>query len=153
MTVRCRLFEATSGTVLDSVSRSFTNSRTYNVLAQTDQSYQAGDLLEASAKATADWAALRVGETINPIKVLDKNEKEITLNRGEESGLQPGQNYNVFTYGKELADPDTKEILGREENLVGRVSIGELQPKFCKARILEDKGIVLGSFLRRKAAN
>ena len=31
----------------------------------------------------------------------------------------------------------------------GKVSISELHPKFCKARILEDKGVISGAFLRR----
>jgi hypothetical protein len=81
--------------------------------------------------------------------VLEKNEKEITINRGSEAGIQVGQLYQAFILGKEIKEPGTGAVLGRDEVIVGKIAISELHPKFCKARILDDNGIVTGSTLRR----
>ena len=43
--------------------------------------------------------------------------------------------------GEELIDPDTKESLGREEILIGKVKIIGVLPKTSTAEIIEDLGI------------
>jgi hypothetical protein len=55
----------------------------------------------------------------------------------------------VFAVGKELIDPDTQEVLGKEEVEIGKVRITDVLPKFSKASILEDRGIAEGAILRK----
>jgi len=56
--------------------------------------------------------------------------------------------FNVFALGEPLIDPDTQEMLGREEVRVGKVRIVSVQPRFSTAEILEDLGITKGTVLR-----
>lgn len=149
-TVRFRLFETSSGRLLESLNRSFSTNRVYTVLAKNDNTLETTYLADALAREVANWELLKVSETVFPIKILDKSERIITINRGRETGIQLGTVYLVYVPGKEIKDPVTGELLGRDELGVGKVSIMELQDKFSKARVLgEDKGIVLGALLRR----
>jgi hypothetical protein len=91
---------------------------------------------------------VKAGETAFPIQVLEKDKNELTINRGSDTGIQVGQVYTIEIVGKEIKDPGTGEVLGREEIPVGKAAIDELHPKFSKARVLYDSGIENGAILR-----
>jgi len=146
---RYRLYDATTGDLIQRVDHTFATNRAYAVTAQANNAQSGNDLYEAAAKNIAEWAAIMAAEGVFPIKVLEKGEKEITINRGMEAGLQVGHVFNVYALGKEIKDPSSGEVLGREELTVGRVAVSELHEKFSKATILEDKNITLGGSLRR----
>jgi len=105
-------------------------------------------LLADAVQETATRVATRVADVIFPVKVLAKRDRQITINRGEGTGIQAGQVWNVYALGEELVDPDTKESLGREEVLVGKARIVDVTPKTSTAEILEDTGIDKGAILR-----
>jgi hypothetical protein len=153
LTVRCRLFDVASGNLLDSANYSFATNRTYIALAEGSKEVSSVDLFDVAAKNISAWAVARELGAIFPITVLEKNDKEITINRGSDSGLQVGQVYNIYAVGKEIKDPTTGEVLGNDETIIGRASISELQPKFSKAKIWADNGITSGAILRRATAN
>ena len=73
----------------------------------------------------------------------------MTINRGEGGGVAEGDLFNVFAQGAELKDPDTGEVLGREEVKVGKVKISQVNPKTSLAEIVEDTGIDKGAVLRK----
>ena len=81
--------------------------------------------------------------------MLSKRDKQITINRGDGTDIAVGQIWNVFAVGEELIDPDTKESLGREEILVGKVKITSVLPKTSTAEIIEDLGIDKVAVLRK----
>jgi hypothetical protein len=60
-----------------------------------------------------------------------------------------GQVWRVFAVGEQMVDPDTKEVLGREEVAVGRIKITDVLPKFSKAEVIEDLGVDKGAILRK----
>ena len=151
--VRCRLFDAATGELLDSASHTFTTNRSYIALAAGSKEVSASDLFETAARTLADRIAIREREALYPISVLEKAENKVTINCGSDAGLKAGQVLNVYAVGKELKDPDTGEVLGHDEKLVGRVFIIQLQPKFAKAKIWDDNGIVKGNILRREQGN
>jgi hypothetical protein len=146
--VRCRLFNAATGELLDSASHTFNTNRTYIVLAEGSKEVSASDLFEVAARSIADRVVARERAAVFPVTVVEKNGKEITINRGADAGLKSGEIFDIYASGKELKDPATGESLGFDEKLVGRVSISELQPKFSKAKVWEDNGIAAGNFLR-----
>jgi hypothetical protein len=153
-TVRCRLFDATSGELLESENHSFSTNRTYAVLAQGDTILATTYLLDELGKAVSEWEVIKTIEAAYPIKVLEKEGRLITINRGSEVGVKVGKIYDVYTAGKQIKDPATGEILGRDEVKVGRVGISEIRQKFSKATVYgEDKGIAPGAVLRRVLAN
>jgi len=146
---RYRLYNAVSGDLIQRVDHTFATNRSYVVTAQGNNAQPGNDLYEAAAKNIAEWAAIMAAEGVFPIKVLEKDEKGVTINRGLDAGLQVGNVFNVYTLGKEIKDPSSGEVLGREEVTVGRVAVSELHEKFSKATVLEDKNIALGGTLRR----
>lgn len=110
-------------------------------------------LLLEITRAASEQIATRVADLVFPVRVLVKRDTQITINRGDGAGVSVGQLFNVFAQGEELVDPDTGEVLGREEILVGKARIVSVQPKFSTAEILEDVGITKGAVLRPAAAN
>jgi hypothetical protein len=148
LVIRCRLFDANSGALLDSITHTFATNRAYVALAAGNNMESTSDLFDAAATQVADWTALRVGDDVFPIKVLDKDDKIVTLNRGSQSGLHIGQIFDVFVLGKEIKDPTTGEVLGRDDIKAGRVAINSVREKFSKASILDDTGITPGAILR-----
>jgi hypothetical protein len=153
LSVRYRLLDAATGDLVDTKSQSFATNRIYAALAAGRNEKASGDLLQAAANIIADWEALNVGIAVNPIRVLDKADHQITINRGAETGVVSGQLYLVYLPGKQLIDPETKEVLGRKDQKVGTVSIEEIQPRFSTAKIISDEGITVGAILRPEISN
>jgi hypothetical protein len=65
----------------------------------------------------------RIVSAVWPIKVVDYEEHELVLNRGEGGGLTAGDVGTLFAVGEQLRDPDTQRVLGRKEKLIGRVKV------------------------------
>jgi hypothetical protein len=107
------------------------------------------DMMTAISRDMAQKVSDRVLDVLFPIKVLIKNDIEITINRGDGGGVAVGDTFNVFALGQELIDPDTKVSLGRQEVKVGQVKITEVDPNFSKAQVLQDTGIDTGAILRK----
>jgi hypothetical protein len=97
----------------------------------------------------AEKIANHVADVIFPAKVLIKRDNTVTINRGEGGGVAEGDIFNAFAQGEELKDPDTGEVLGREEVKVGKVKITQVNAKTSLAEIMEDTGIDKGAVLRR----
>lgn len=151
LTVRCQLFDAATGELKKSTTGTFPFQRDYSAVAQGANQLSTADLCEAAARNVAAWATILVDDAIFPIKVLAKNDQEITISRGAEAGLQTSQVFDVCTQGEVMKDPDTGKVLGNDIKIVGRVVIAKLEPKFSHAKVLEDKGIVPGATLMRAA--
>lgn len=87
--------------------------------------------------------AFKLADTISPPRVLSvgKNGKTVTINKGEDTDIFVGQIYEIFALGDEMVDPDTGEVLGCEEEYVGKVKVSGVRAKFSQAEILENNGI------------
>ena len=95
------------------------------------------ELLLAAVRDASQQIADRVVNIAFPAKVLSKTDKQITINRGDSTGVEVGQLWEVMSQGKTLIDPDTGDVLGREEALIGRARVIAVQPKFCTAELIE----------------
>jgi hypothetical protein len=105
-------------------------------------------LLLELARELAEKIAQRTASVIYPAKVLAKTGQIVTLNRGDGTGIEAGQVWEVFAVGEELIDPDTGISLGSEEISIGSVRVRRVNPKFSQAVIIEDFGIDRGAVLR-----
>lgn len=147
--VVAKVYDTTTGKLLESANHSVAldqaGAALLGVVTSGDQ-YE-GVLREMTAQMS-EWVANHIVDVVFPAKVLAKTDKQVTINRGEGSGIQRGEEWRVFAVGKELIDPDTKESLGKEEILAGRVRIIDVLPKFSKAEVIEDLGIEAGAILR-----
>ena len=147
-----KIYDSTTGKLLESA-----NIKTEKKDDRADASELKKDseltdaLLRDAVQESATKVAVHVADVIFPVRVLAKRDKSLTINRGEGTGVEVGQVWNVFAQGEELIDPDTKESLGREEVAVGKARITGVAPKTSTAEILEDTGIDKGAVLRLPA--
>jgi len=149
LTVRCQLYDATSGELKKSMTATFPFQRDYTAVAQGNNQLSTADLFEAAARRVSEWATILVDDTVFPIKILAKKDQEVTLSRGMEAGLKVGQVFEVCTQGDAINDPDTGKMLGYDVKTIGRVIIVKLEPKFSHAKVTEDNGIIPGANLIR----
>ena len=145
-----KIYDPTSGRLYESANfqirkedRRLSQKRGYENAVLSDE------LLVGVARAMADKIANRVADVIFPAKIISKIDRQVTINRGDGTTIALGQDWNVYAVGKELKDPDTGEILGVQEVLVGKVRVTSVLPKVSTAEILsEDNGIAEGAIVR-----
>ncbi len=144
-----KIYDATTGRLLESANFQTSVKQVEEV---RDFSKKTGELNEelivTLSRQVAEKIACRVMDVIFPAKVLAKTDKQITINRGDGSGIAVGQVWNVFVVGKELIDPDTKESLGREEVQMGAARVTAVLPKTSRAELTEDRGVEVGAVVR-----
>jgi curli biogenesis system outer membrane secretion channel CsgG len=149
LSTTAKIYDSTTGMLMESVH--VRSEKKDNRMDQSDivRDAETTDvlLLEATRDA-AEQIAVQVSDVVFPIRVLVKRDAQITINRGEGAGVEVGQRFNVFAQGEELVDPDTGEVLGREEVKVGQARIISVQPKLSTAELLEDTGVDRGAVLR-----
>lgn len=149
----CKIYETTAGSLLKSASHVIkTNSIVETLLEASNNAEATDELLRRVTQEMAEWVAVRVANVAFPVKVLAKTDKQVTINRGEGTGVAAGQIWIANMPGQELKDPDTGEVVGVEEVPVGKVRITEVLPKFSKAEIIEDLGVAVGAILRLPAS-
>ena len=148
-----KIYDATTGKLLESANFQTGNDAFKQIQQERNYSVKDGELSDemmvAVSRSLAEKIANRVADVVFPAKVLVKRDTQVTINRGEGAGVAVGDVLNAFALGEEMIDPDTKESLGREEVKVGKVKITEVTPKFSKAEVLEDTGVVAGAVLRK----
>jgi len=109
----------------------------------------ADNLLINLTRLMAGKIALRTTDILYPAKVIAKTDNQITLNRGDGTGIAPGQVWIIYAPGKLLIDPDTGENLGTEEIAIGKARITAVTPRTASAELLEDRGVTLLNIARQ----
>lgn len=107
------------------------------------------ELMPALAKELAGKIAARTIDVVFPAKVIDKEEKVVTINRGDGMPIKVGETWQVFGPTKVIKDPDSGAEIKRKGKLVGKVRITSVEAAYSQAEILEDTGVVVGSVLKR----
>jgi curli biogenesis system outer membrane secretion channel CsgG len=98
----------------------------------------------------ADRLAVKIIEAVYPIKVASIGPDQVLyLNRGQGSGLNVGDRLEVYQPGEPIVDPDTHEVLGGQDILVGVAKVTDVQPRVSLAKIIQSsKPIAVGSILK-----
>lgn len=126
--VNLRLVETKKGVVV--------SARKHNELIKRMDTDTPGAFLEAmKEQVCASLVADIVGGTF-PVKVASVSGAEVVLNRGSEGGVVAGAIGRVYREGSEIRDPDTKQVIAREEREVGQIEISEVQSNIARALIL-----------------
>lgn len=99
----------------------------------SDKSEMVGKLLRQSAMNVTNL----IVTSIYPVRIVNINGKQVILNYGD-ALLSAGDVLEVYSQGESFTDPDTGEVLGMEETLVGTIKVTAAQPKFAKAEIQKD---------------
>jgi curli biogenesis system outer membrane secretion channel CsgG len=84
-------------------------------------------------------------------KILKVNtDKTVMLKPGAEGGVKVGDEFNVFSQGEEIIDPDTGLSLGSEEKQVGTIEVVEAKDKYATAKVVSGSGFKMGDMVREK---
>jgi len=111
---------------------------------------QFGEMLVRMSREFASQAAIAVLDATLPARVVSVRGSQVGINRGEGTGIEPGQEWIIYTgEGEPIIDPDTGEVLGVEEVAIGRVVIERVDERLAWGRATEDFGIAVRAIARR----
>jgi curli biogenesis system outer membrane secretion channel CsgG len=152
LSVIAKIYDTTTGRLLESANLQLDNSafvRNPEFLVAEKGSNLTEKALQELARQMAEKVAARVVDVLLPARVLAVRDAQVTLNRGDGTGITVGQAWAVFAQGEALIDPDTGENLGSEEVRVGSIRITSVLPKTAVGEICgENRGVAKGCILR-----
>ncbi|MBN1492604.1 MAG: hypothetical protein JW938_00505 [Candidatus Omnitrophica bacterium] len=98
-------------------------------------------------------AVTRIAEQIVPqefkLKISSVDGQTVYVNGGPEEGLRNGDKYEVFSVGAPIVDPDTNQVLGRQEERIALIEIGGAQTGYSSGTIIEQtRPIKIGDVVR-----
>lgn len=144
-----RIYEVKTGKLIESASFQLDNKNLEQLTGNSNKSKSFSDeLLRKIAEEMGQKIANRVVDVIYPAKILSITGKQAMINRGDGTGIERGQLWDVFAIGEEMIDPDTGESLGGSEIKVGTLKIDRVNPKFSNGLLIEDFGVTKGSVVR-----
>ncbi|MGA1204925.1 MAG: CsgG/HfaB family protein [Opitutales bacterium] len=145
----CRIYDAASGKLVESTNFQLDNKNVEKLLENSTRNGSfSDDLLRKIAEEMGGQIANRVVDVIYPARVMSVVGPQVTINRGDGTGIAVGQKWDIFALGEEMIDPDTGESLGQNEVKVGEITINRVTPKFSTGNIGENFGIVQGAVAR-----
>ena len=80
--------------------------------------------------------------------IVKASPEEIIIKGGEDDGIQPGYEFNVYRRGEELRDPDTGELLDVETKKIGTISVTKTKGKIAYAAPLFGKDFERGDIVK-----
>jgi hypothetical protein len=83
--------------------------------------------------------------------IIKVDEGQVTLSIGKRDGVVAGVELEVYREGEELKHPKTGELLGRKEEILGRVVVEQVAEGYASARISKGKGMAGGDRVRVSA--
>lgn len=84
-------------------------------------------------------------------EVVEVRGQQLTLSLGRRDGVQPGVELALYREGRELRHPKTGEVLGRTEEALGRVRVGQVFEAYSVAGLVEGSGAQPGDKVRVSA--
>src|SRR5712692_2455241 len=116
--------------------------------------------LLAAAGASAQTAPPTLGVLVNQVlalfpkvngDVLEVQGTTLTLSLGQRDGLVAGVELTAYREGRELRHPKTGEVLGRTEEVLGRVTVQQVQEAYATGAVVEGTDIRPGDKVRVSA--
>lgn len=103
------------------------------------------------AKSVSSQMTDQLTSAVFPMRILNIQDLQVWVNRGNDGGLKKGDILHVFRPGAELVDPDTGEVLGSAETKVGKIKVTQINPKFTIAHVITSDGeIQKGDIVRKQ---
>lgn len=154
LSAQAKVYDASTGELLDAPNLQIEKVDTIIKEGnETSDAKRNDELMPATARELAERVANRVVDVAFPVKVIDKEDKTVTINRGDGSGIKVGEIWTVFGAAKTITDPDTGAVIKRKGKLIGKVKITSVEPDYSQGDLLEDNGVVVGAILNRPQEN
>ena len=84
-------------------------------------------------------------------RIIKARGKSVFVSAGERNGTKVGDEFIVFSKGEEFKDPATGEILGFDEEEIGRIKITKVKAKYSMAKAVGKLGKVKpGDLIRNR---
>lgn len=150
ISAQAKIYDASTGELLDAPNLQVekTDAVVTEGNFQTDAK-RTDELMPLLARELAEKIAARTVDVVFPAKIIDREEKLVTINRGDGMPIKAGEIWNAFGPTKTIRDPDSGAEIKRKGALVGKVKITSVEPAYSQGEILEDSGISVGSVLTR----
>ena len=143
------IFDTTTAAMLESQAITLEEADVNEVLAGNRQDGRPTNALLGTVTRTfAAEAANGIMNRLSPAKVVGYSLGNISFNRGEGTGVEVGQYWQVFHAGEAMIDPDTGENLGAEEIPIGWARVTRVLPRIANAQAIQDFGINRGDIMR-----
>jgi curli biogenesis system outer membrane secretion channel CsgG len=155
-----RVIDAVTGEVLFSQRAKGTSSMTgvasditaggqsFSVAGSVDQ-----PLGKASREAIEKIVALLAGDAARvpfTARIVEVRDGRIYVNAGQEAGLRPGMEFDVYEQQPALIDPSTGRTLGTPDRLLGAIRVEDVQDKYSVAAAVNGAGFKRNHLLRFK---
>jgi hypothetical protein len=96
------------------------------------------ELVERAKKTASEDLLGRLVDELFPIQIIKGGSKEVFLTLSKSPWFKAGQILDAYAQSEEVViDPYTQEILGTEEEWIGRIKLLSIHPKYAKARVLK----------------
>jgi curli biogenesis system outer membrane secretion channel CsgG len=150
LSAQAKVYDASTGELLDAPNVQLEKVDTIITDgSQTTDARRTDELMPALAREMAEKVAYRVVDVAFPAKVIDKEDKTVTINRGDGTGIKAGETWDVFGPARTITDPDTGAVIKRKGKLIGRVKITSVDPDSAQGELIEDNGVAVGAILNR----
>ena len=136
MAVDVRVLDVSTGTIgfADTISAEIRTSGGVAVSGfSTASDSSEGEVLGQVMRKTAQGVVNLIVSNIFPIRIVRVTQDGTAMLNYGNSVLAVGDLLNIYRLGEEFIDPDTGEVLGRDEQLVGSIQVTEANDRFSKA--------------------
>jgi len=144
-----KIYDASTGELLEAPN--IQHERVEVLTGNTGQNLGEERTDEQLPKAARDFAqkvVSRVVDSLYPARIIDVDETQVTINRGEEAGYKVGDVLNVYGPSKTITDEDTGQVIKRKGTLLGKVRVTSVEPTYTQGEIVDGKSIVKNSLVR-----
>lgn len=149
LSAQAKIYDTTTGELLDAPNFQLEESDAIIVESnQVSDAKRTDDLMPKIARKLAEKVAGRVVDVVFPAKVIDVEDTQVTINRGDGFGIKPGEIWTAYGAAKEIVDPDTGVKIKRKGKLAGKVKITSVEPTYSQGDIIEGK-VETGAILNR----
>jgi len=95
-------------------------------------------VISVLAQATSSRLVNRVLDVLYPPKVVTRNDKEVSINRGDTTGIQVGQTWQVRSPDVIENDPDTNAPISIPGHVIGTIKVDEIKPTISLGTVTEE---------------
>lgn len=104
---------------------------------QSSAEWDGGQIRDAILAIVANEAVAEIIDRLYPMRVASVQENGVVVVNQGGDRISQGMLLDVFTEGEEVFDPDTKESLGRVQNVVATIRVKRVAEKMSFAEVVE----------------